>query len=68
MISHYFDFTTDRSAKTKAIFPRYPAKPPVDALHGVEVGLILPASAASSSPARGTSLRLIVNVSHVVMG
>ena len=30
--------------------------------------LILPSSAASSSPARGTSLRRIVNVSHVVMG
>lgn len=30
--------------------------------------LILPATAASSSPARETSLRLIVNVSHVVIG
>ncbi len=30
--------------------------------------LIFPASAAFSSPARGTSFRLIVNVSHVFMG
>jgi len=30
--------------------------------------LIFPASAALSSPARDTSLRLIVNVSHVSMG
>ena len=30
--------------------------------------LILPSSVALSSPARGISLRRIVNVSHVVMG
>jgi hypothetical protein len=30
--------------------------------------LIFPARAALSSPARGTSFRLIVNVSHVSMG